>query len=176
MGLKVFTTPSIPLTGDRNPSRKGKDVTALQGFFLKSSRPSLLIKRAALGNLKASFHWTHWHRFFPLKKAFLKTYPSFLTLKEGSTFLTKPLSPQGREDVTALRCSEPLRSKVGGPSKVYARLCGMGPPGDNLAMTIAMVVRDGTAWRWRASPIERDSVGKYCPNWFVVIFMDFFSP
>ena len=28
------------------------------------------------------------------------------------------------------RCSEPLRSKVGGPSKVYARLCGMGPPGD----------------------------------------------
>ena len=31
-----------------------------------------------------------------------KTYPSFLTLKEGSTFLTKPLFPQGREDVTAL--------------------------------------------------------------------------
>ena len=50
-----------------------------------------------------------------------KTYPSFLTVKEGSTFLTKPLFPQGREDVTALRCSEPLRYKVGGPSKVYAR-------------------------------------------------------
>ena len=80
-------------------------------------------KRAALGNLKASFHCTHWHRFFPLK-----TYPSFLTVKEGSTFLTKPLFPQEREDVTALRCSEPLRSKVGGPSKVYV-----------------MVVRDGTA-------------------------------
>ena len=31
-----------------------------------------------------------------------KTYPSFLTIKEGSTFLTKPLFPQGREDVTAL--------------------------------------------------------------------------
>ena len=37
--------------------------------FLKSTRPSLLIRRAALGNLKASFHCTHWHRFFPLKKA-----------------------------------------------------------------------------------------------------------
>ena len=74
-------------------------------FFLKSTRPSL-----------------------PLKKAFSKTYPSFLTVKEGSTFLTKPLFPQGREDVTALRCSEPLRSKVGGPSKVYASFCGMGPP------------------------------------------------
>ena len=46
MGLKVFTTPSIPLTGDRNPSRKGKDVTALQGFFLKSSRPSLPLRKA----------------------------------------------------------------------------------------------------------------------------------
>ena len=71
---------------------------------------------------------------------FSKTYPSFLTVKEGiflplrlsckesSTFLTKPLFPQGREDVTALRCSEPLRYKVGAPSKVFA-----------------MVVRDGTA-------------------------------
>ena len=49
--------------------------------------------------------------------------------KEGSTFLTKPLFPQGREDVTALRCSETLRYKVGGPSKVCARLCGLGPPG-----------------------------------------------
>ena len=29
----------------------------------------MLIRRAALGNLKASFHCTHWHRFFPLKKA-----------------------------------------------------------------------------------------------------------
>ena len=57
-----------------------------------------------------------------------KTYPSFLTVKEGSTFLTKPLFPQEREDVTALRCSEPLRYKVGGPSKVCAILCGMGPP------------------------------------------------
>ena len=60
---------------------------------------------------------------------FSKTYPSFLTLKEGSTFLTKPLSCPKREDVTALRCSEPLRYKVGGPSKVCAILCGLGPPG-----------------------------------------------
>ena len=65
---------------------------------------------------------------YHLKRHFSKTYPSFLTVKEGSTFLTKPLFPQGREDVTALRCSEPLCYKVGGPSKVYARLCGMGPP------------------------------------------------
>ena len=60
-----------------------------------------------------------------------KTYPSFLTVKEGSTFLTKPLFPQGREDVTALRCSEPLRFMVGGASKPRAMLCGMGPPGES---------------------------------------------
>ena len=129
--------------------------------LLKSPRPSLLIKRAALGNLKTSFHCTHWHRFFPLKKEFFLHLR--LSCKESSTsnqaFLLR------RKNVNRpTRCSEPLCSKVGGPSKVYARLCGMGPPGDNLAMTIAMVVRDGTAWRWRASPIERDSVGKYCPN------------
>ena len=49
---------------------------------------------------------------------FSKIIPSFFTIKEGSTFLTKPLFPQEQEDVTALRCSEPLRYKVGGPSKV----------------------------------------------------------
>ena len=70
---------------------------------------------------------------FSQRESFSKTYPSFLTVKEGSTFLTKPLFPQGREDVTALRCSEPLRYKVGGPSKVCAMLCGMGPPGEKLS-------------------------------------------
>ena len=82
--------------------------------FLKSPRPSLLIKRAALGNLKTSFHCTHWHRFFPLKKAFFylsvsparkgffsKTYPSFLTVKEGSTSHLGLLS-SGEKKETAL--------------------------------------------------------------------------
>ena len=36
--------------------------------------------------------------------------------KEGSTFSPSP-SSSGSGDVTALRCSEPLRSKVGGASK-----------------------------------------------------------
>ena len=62
---------------------------------------------------------------------FSKITPSLFTLKEGSTAFPKPLSPQGTGDVTALWCSEPLRSKVGGPSKVCSMLCGMGPPGDS---------------------------------------------
>ena len=32
-------------------------------------------------------------------------------------------------DVTALRCSEPLRSKVGGPKRSSPWFCGLGPPG-----------------------------------------------
>ena len=64
----------------------------------------------------------------PKGDIFSKIIPSFLTFKEGSTFLIKPLFPQRREDVTALWCSEPLRYKVGGPIKGLAILCGMGPP------------------------------------------------
>ena len=48
---------------------------------------------------------------------FSKITPSLFTLKEGSTAFPKPLSPQGTGDVTALRCSEPLRSKDGGPKR-----------------------------------------------------------
>ena len=84
--------------------------------FLKSSRPSLLIKRAALGNLKASFHCTHWHCFFPLKKA-----PPLISV----------FPPREEEGNRPTRCSEPLRYKVVGPSKVFDIFCGMGPPGDN---------------------------------------------
>ena len=61
-----------------------------------------------------------------IQRVFSKTHPSSLTLKGGSTAFPKPLSPQGTGDVTALRCSEPLRSKVGGPSKVSPDcLCGV---------------------------------------------------
>ena len=47
---------------------------------------------------------------------FSKTYPSFLTVKEGSTSLLG-LLPSGKKRKTALRCSEPLRYKVGGPKR-----------------------------------------------------------
>ena len=59
---------------------------------------------------------------FPIKEGIF--LPLRLSCKESSTFLTKPLFPQEREDVTALRCSEPLRYKVGGASKSCAMLAG----------------------------------------------------
>ena len=53
------------------------------------------------------------------KNVFLDTdfsNPSVSLSKGSSTSHPSPLSSEER-DVTALRCSEPLRSKVGGPSK-----------------------------------------------------------
>ena len=92
-------------------------------FFLKSTRPSLPLKKApplfpspffswrrlaALGNMKANFHCAHLHNLSPqgtgdvptalLGAFFSKTYPSFLTLKEGSTSLSKPLPSQKGKD------------------------------------------------------------------------------
>ena len=63
--------------------------------------------------------------FYKVYQNFSKTHPSSLTLKGGSTVFPKPLSPQGTGDVTAPpRCSEPLRSKDGGPSKVSPDCAG----------------------------------------------------
>ena len=59
----------------------------------------------------------------PVKKEFFES-PRPSLAKEGSTAFPKPLFPQGTGDVTALRCSEPLRYKVGGPSKVSPGCAG----------------------------------------------------
>ena len=75
--------------------------------------------------------------FYKVYQNFSKTHPSSLTLKGGFTAFPKPLSPQGTGDVTAPpRRSEPLRSKVGGPSKVSPDCAGwdrLSIEGDNSA-------------------------------------------
>ena len=118
-------------------------------YIVISSLTLLQIQR----NLQRSWNYqtagnTYWRKvqgtfvvYLPLSYYFFsKTYPSFLTIKEEvfSTspsllqgelhFLPKPLFLRKRGCNRPTRCSEPLRSKVGGPSKVFARLCGMGPP------------------------------------------------
>ena len=81
--------------------------------------------------------------FYKVYQNSSKTHPSSLTLKGGSTSIPKPLSPQGTGDVTALWCSEPLRSKVGGPSKVspgcagWDRLDGSGDMTSNASASSA---------------------------------------
>ena len=53
-----------------------------------------------------------------IERVFSKITPSLFTIKEGSTSHPDPLSTGAREETAPPRRSEPLRSKVGGPSKV----------------------------------------------------------
>ena len=91
--------------------------------------------------------------FFTIKKGFF--LPLRLSCKESSTFSPSPssivfttpsvpllgdrnLRKRGCNRPT--RCSGPLRYKVGGPSKVCARFCGLGPPGYSLLIGTARIV------------------------------------
>ena len=56
--------------------------------------------------------------FYKVYQNFSKTHPSSLTLKGGSTSHPDPLTLRGEGGNRPTRCSEPLRSKDGGPSKV----------------------------------------------------------
>ena len=61
--------------------------------------------------------------FYKVYQKSSKITPSLFTLKECSTSHPAPLSSGAREK-TALRCSEPLRYKDGGPSKVSPDCAG----------------------------------------------------
>ena len=69
------------------------------------------------------------------KKRISKIIPSFFTIKEGSTFLTKPLFPQGREDVAG--------SAIAPPEFWYRQrsLCPQGAADDSLRNRIASICR-----------------------------------
>ena len=71
--------------------------------------------------------------------------PSVSLSKGSSTAFPKPLSPQGTGDVTALRCSEPLRSKDGGASKPSPNCAGwdrLGGNGDTTSTALDVVQRE----------------------------------
>ena len=59
-----------------------------------------------------------------IERVFSKITPSLFTLKEGSTSHPDPLTLRGEGENRPTRCSEPLRSKVGGPSKVSPDCAG----------------------------------------------------
>ena len=63
-------------------------------------------------------------RFKASSLSFSKITPSLFTLKEGSTSHPDPLTLRGEGGNRPTRCSEPLRSKVGGPSKVSPGCAG----------------------------------------------------
>ena len=85
-------------------------------------------------------------RFKSSSLSFSKITPSLFTLKEGSTSHPDPLSSGAREETAPPRRSEPLRSKVGGPSKVSPDCAGW----DRLGAT-CLRAADGAADRLGAT-------------------------
>ena len=100
---------------------------------IDSKTPSSL-RKELIERFKASSNTSQNLPFSNHPVNFSKITPSLFTIKEGSTSHPDPLTLRGEGGNRPTRCSEPLRSKVGGPSKVFARFCGMGPPGDSLMM------------------------------------------
>ena len=90
--------------------------------------------------------------------SFSKITPSFLTVKEGSTSHPDPLTLRGEGGNRPTRCSEPLRSKDGGPSKVSSDCAGwdrLGDGlGDGLAATCLRVADGGSDRLANAAPIQ----------------------
>ena len=88
--------------------------------------PSFLVDKASCTRqFESEFSLHSLASLFPIKEGIFSN-PS-VSLSKGSSTSNQAFLLR-RKDVTALRCSEPLRYKVGGPSKVFAILCGMGPP------------------------------------------------
>ena len=74
--------------------------------------------------------------FYKVYQKSSKITPSLFTLKEGSTSHHAPLTLRGEGGNRPTRCSEPLRSKDGGPSKVSPNCAGwdrLSIEGDNSA-------------------------------------------
>ena len=75
--------------------------------------------------------------FYKVYQNSSKITPSLFTIKEGSTSHPDPLTLRGEGGNRPTRCSEPLRSKDGGPSKVSPGCAGWDRLGDGLGDGLA---------------------------------------
>ena len=87
-----------------------------------------------------------------------KITPSLFTLKEGSTSHPDPLTLRGEGGNRPTRCSEPLRSKDGGPSKVSPNCAGWDRRDAIGDMTSATASTDSSATAARSSSTAIDRV------------------
>ena len=88
---------------------------------IDSKTPSSL-RKELIERFKASSNTSQYFSNHPVNSS--KITPSLFTIKEGSTSHPDPLSSGAREETAPPRRSEPLRSKVGGPSKVSPDCAG----------------------------------------------------
>ena len=89
--------------------------------------------------------------FYKVYQKSSKITPSLFTLKEGSTSHPDPLTLRGEGGNRPTRCSEPLRSKDGGPSKVSPNCAGWDRRDAIGDMTSATASTDSSATAARSS-------------------------
>ena len=96
--------------------------------------------------------------FYKVYQKSSKITPSLFTLKEGSTSHPDPLTLRGEGGNRPTRCSEPLRSKDGGPSKVSPDCAGWDRRDAIGDMTSATASTDSSATAARSSSTAIDRV------------------
>ena len=96
--------------------------------------------------------------FYKVYQKSSKITPSLFTLKEGSTSHPDPLTLRGEGGNRPTRCSEPLRSKDGGPSKVSPDSAGWDRWDAIGDMTSATASTDSSATAARSSSTAIDRV------------------
>ena len=115
---------------------------------IDSKTPSSL-RKELIERFKASSNTSNTSQYFS------KITPSLFTIKEGSTSHPDPLTLRGEGGNRPTRCSEPLRSKDGGPSKVSPDCAGW----DRLGAT-CLRAADGVGDRLGATCLRAaDGVG-----------------
>ncbi len=96
--------------------------------------------------------------FYKVYQKSSKITSSLFTLKEGSTSHPGPLTLRGEGGNRPTRCSEPLRSKDGGPSKVSPNCAGWDRRDAIGDMTSATASTDSSATAARSSSTAIDRV------------------
>ena len=139
-----------------------------------SSLRKELIERFKASNTSFSNHPVKFSKITPslftLKEGNLSNHPVPLS-KEGSTSHPDPLTLRGEGGNRPTRCSEPLRSKGGGPSKVSPDCAGW----DRLGAT-CLRAADGVGDRLAATCLRAaDGVGDELAPIQVLVNVDIFS-
>ena len=96
--------------------------------------------------------------FYKVYQKSSKITPSLFTLKEGSTSHPDPLTLRGEGGNRPTRCSEPLRSKVGGPKRSTPDSAGWDRRDAIGDMTSATASTDSSATAARSSSTAIDRV------------------
>ena len=135
----------------------GIAAVAIDSKTPSSLRKELIERFKASSN--ASFSKTHPSSLTLKEGDFSKITPSLFTIKEGSTSHPDPLTLRGEGGNRPTRCSEPLRSKVGGPSKVSPDCAGW----DRLGAT-CLRAADGLAPIQVLVNVDIFSEGFDCPD------------